>query len=135
MTDLRGLQDAYQRLIALTEVLEEQMTEQPSNRKDWRQDFGTRRHRLQTAISETGQMMRGILTARNDPAEMRAFEDCIARCRSALALHQARWPTVGLDPADPAYLASMKQVQQHFLDYCEQIKRMAAPTPPPPGSR
>lgn len=55
-----------------------------------------------------------------DPESRHAFRDSLSKTRAAIALHQASWPVVRIDPGSEQYLATvvpMMDAQSEFVTW------------------
>jgi hypothetical protein len=82
-----------------------------SDLTEWRRELINLRRQLQLQITELGEVAERCdgLHRRSDLGH--DFWENFAKMRTAVALHQARWPAVAIDQADPAYQQSIAGVR------------------------
>ena len=77
----------------------------------WKQDLIDLRRQLAAQIGLVGQLAEGCEGLRRSEAQGRSFWDLLAKMRTTVALHQARWPAVAIRQDDPAYQQSISAVR------------------------
>lgn len=75
-----------------------------AERDGWRRDLIELRRALQAQITLVSQTI-------DERAADDALREALNQMRSKVALHQANWPAVAIDRADPAYRASVQDVR------------------------
>lgn len=130
MPDLSALKQA----IATIEEVARRYHSPPELRGgEWRRKQVADRRLVLEALTELAAAGRRHLVARGDETLLRRFEDAVTRFRHALALHQANWPVVSIDPEDLDYLRSRQNVRvasQKLTGVLNEILERAYSGPP-----
>jgi hypothetical protein len=82
-----------------------------SDGDDWRRDLIALRRELQVKIAELSEVAERCDALRERSGPGHDFWDKLARMRATVALHQARWPAVAIDQANPDYQQSIAGVR------------------------
>ena len=91
---------------------------------DWRRDLINLRRQLQAQITELGEVADRCDALRERTGPGQDFWDRFAKMRATVALHQARWPAVAIDQADPAYqqsIAAVRAANKTFVSLAKDI--------------
>lgn len=100
-----------QQAIATIEDIGQRYRDKPElPNHEWRRDQVANRRVLLSVIADIDAAGRSLLSVRDDQAQLREFEECVARFRHVLTLHQARWPAVSIDLDDVDYLRSRQNL-------------------------
>lgn len=73
---------------------------------DWRLATVRLRRKLQDQIAVIGAAMGGVDASLTAAEEFETFRRALSAVRSQLAMHQAQWPVVSIEPENPDYKAS-----------------------------
>lgn len=90
----------------------------------WRQRLIDLRRQLQAEIGALGEIAGGMAGLHRDSEAGARFWDALARMRTAVALHQARWPAVAIEPGDGDYLRSVANVRsanREFMGFAKVV--------------
>jgi hypothetical protein len=98
---------------------------EPQDGQSRRKQVADRRAAMEM-MTDVGAAGRRLITERGDEALLRKFEDCVARFRHTLALHQANWPVVAIKPDDIDYLRSRQGVHLANRDLTAMITALLA---------
>jgi hypothetical protein len=90
-----------------------------------RQQLADRRLAFAT-MAQLGEAGRLALSGPGNEALLGKFEQCLANFRHVLALHQANWPVVSIEPGDPDYLRSRQSVGFARRQLAEIVSRFPA---------
>lgn len=61
-----------------------------------------------------------------DPESRHAFRDWLSKARAAIALHQATWPVVRIDPGSPEYLATVVPMMDAQSEFVAWVRKALA---------
>jgi len=100
---LRGLQEKASAAVA-------------AQGKDWQRELVTVRREIADGIAELSAATRAWSPPDEADYELAALTERVGAVRRALAMHQASWPAVSLNPLDPNFKASVAQVREAYDD-------------------
>ena len=91
---------------------------------DWRRGLIDLRRQLQSQISRVATVAKDCDRLVSDQRLASQVRDALSHMRSTLALHQADWPAVAIDPESLDYRMSVESVRtanRAFLDLAKQV--------------
>lgn len=109
-----------QRLLSAVDAYEEILRQSAGLRNgetDRRREAVQLRRLISERIPEISSLGDAVFTA---PDTHVTFRNEFARMRSAVAFHQASWPIVGIEPANPQYQESVRAIREanrRFIDW------------------
>lgn len=123
MDSLQAFSDALAELERILTAMAE-----TSKRTDdaWKKEFIEMRRQLQLQLTALTAAAAKCTHIRNNPEAAAKLREGWTRMRSALALHQASWPAVRIDRADPAYLESVKKTRATNWEFVELARQIIA---------
>jgi hypothetical protein len=105
---------------------------------DWRLKTVRLRRALQEQIGLIGAAMNELDTATQAFDEFVTLRRALSTVRSQLAMHQAQWPAVAIQPEDRQYkasAASLRQANDVFAEAAERLMRRLVIKPQPRQSK
>ena len=90
----------------------------------WKHALIDLRRRLQVQITEVSDAIKACAAISADPEAQRSLSQALSRMRSAVALHQARWPAVQINRGDPGYLQSVAGVRAANEAFLAEARRV-----------
>lgn len=82
--------------------------------RDWRYEVVNARRDIAARVGELSAMARQWDMPGHATALNAAFIDSIGDVRRALALHQAQWPAIAIDPASADFKASVGEIRAAY---------------------
>lgn len=79
---------------------------------EWRRRLVTLRSELQDSLVGMRAAVQRCEADGYDAGICREFASALSTMRSVLALHQANWPAVAIEPSDPAYRRSTQDLRR-----------------------
>lgn len=79
---------------------------------EWRRRLVDLRRGLQDSLVGMRTAVQRCEAEGSDAGICREFASALSTMRSVLALHQARWPAVAIEPSDPAYRQSTQDLRR-----------------------
>jgi hypothetical protein len=95
-----------------------------SGGENWKREFIDLRRQLQAQIGQVARAASACRGLATSDVLARDIQEALSRMRTAVALHQANWPAVSIDPADPGYIkssASVRAANRAFIDLAQQV--------------
>ena len=93
---------------------------------DWRLRTVRLRRKLQDQIAQIALILTRLDVAPAMAGEIEALRRALSALRAQLAMHQANWPAVSLQPDDPEYRASvvsLRRANETLAKAAEQLFR------------
>ena len=123
MDSLQAFSDALAELERILTAMAEM-----SKRTDeaWKKEFIEMRRQLQLQLTALTAAAADCNQIRGNPEAAAKLREGWTKMRSALALHQASWPAVRIDRADPAYLESVNKTRTTNWAFVELARQIIA---------
>ena len=91
---------------------------------DWRRQLIQLRRRAQTQMSDVAHALDQCRILSADTGIGRELREALSKMRSTLALHQANWSAVAIDPLNPDFVrstAAVRAANRHFINLAHQF--------------
>ena len=123
MDSLQAFSDALADLERILKAMAE-----TSKRTDeaWKKEFIEMRRQLQLQLAVVASAADQCAQIKSNPESAAKLREGWTKMRSALALHQANWPAVRIDRADPAYLESVNKTRATNWTFVELARQIIA---------
>ena len=92
----------------------------------WKREFIEMRRRLQVQLSLVATTAQECDRIKGDPKALGQLRESMARMRSNLALHQANWPAVAIDPTNFDYTESVRKARETNWAFVELARQIIA---------
>ena len=92
----------------------------------WKKEFIDMRRQLQLQLTSVASAADQCAQIRSNPEAAAKLREGWTKMRSALALHQANWPAVKIDRADPAYVDSVTKTRATNWGFVELARQVIA---------
>lgn len=113
-----------EQLVELAAIFAEINAATGSQDEGWRHRLVAARRNLAAVMGQLAQVF--VHPAASDEAAS-AMAKRFGAMRHAVSLHQSSWPAVGIDPADPAYQASLANARAKVAEFLEEGRRLGMP--------
>lgn len=100
--------------------------------EEWQRALVSLRRDIATGIAELSAATRKLSPREEASRELAALDRSISALRRALAMHQASWPAILVDPRQPDFKASVALVRGAYDDLfaCLDLLERKLATPP-----
>ena len=102
--------------------------------EEWQRALVSLRRDIATGIAELSAATRKLPPLEEVSRELAALDRGVSALRRALAMHQASWPAVSVDPRQPDFKASVAQVRGAYDDLFACLDLLERKLAMPPGA-
>lgn len=135
MNSVRGLEQ-FRSAVEELETIQQQLASVAKEQGcDWRRELIDLRRKLQMQIGVVAAAIGNTPSLSRDSERGPALSEALSKMRSALALHQANWPAVSIDPASFQYAQSTATVRAANRAFIDLVREALADTGARPITR
>ena len=102
--------------------------------EEWQRALVSLRRDIASGITELSAATRKLSPPVEARRELAALDQGVSALRRALAMHQASWPAVSVDPRQPDFKASVAQVRGAYDDLFAFLDLLERKLATPPGA-